>query len=1231
MSIQTNLSNEQNTFLSDSQADISVIKRSAFTKPFSYNPNEIITVKGVTKDSIESLGTAIISMIIDNIRIEHKFHIFDDTLNIPTDGIIGKDFLKTHHCCIDYGIMALVIRTPYGESKLKIRTEFENGDIYIPPRAEIFKLFHIKSATFPVVIKNQEIAPNVIIPTTIAYEPQTWIRVLNVSENPCTTNSNNIQYENLTQYDIYKVSKSQGTNVSEERKAKLRKNLRDKIPKHVRETLLKLCEDYADIFHLDGDKPTTNNFYSQNLNLSDSTPVFVKNYRLPQSQKEEIRAQVTKLLENDLIEHSQSPYNSPLLLVPKKSLDGTPKWRLCVDFRMLNRKLIPDKHPLPRMDDILDGLGRARYFSVIDLHSGFHQIPLEHESRPLTAFSTDFGMFQWTVLPFGINVAPSSFTRMMTLAFSGLEPNQAFIYMDDIIIIGFSEQNHLKNIHDIFETCRKFNLRINPLKCDFFKHEVDFLGHKCTANGLLPDQSKIHSIVNYPKPKDKAEAKRFVAMANYYRRFIKNFATLTKPLSELTRKRIEFKWSEQCEIAFQKLKNQISSPPILQYPKFEDNNEFILTVDASEIGCGGVLSQKSDDLPITFISRTFKQGEKNKPIIEKELLAVHFAITQLRPYLYGRKFTVRSDHKPLIYLYSLKNPSSKLTRIRLDLEEYNFVIEHIAGKNNVVADALSRVSIDDIKQVTEYEKHNIFTVNQSVSTALNQISIHEIKSIAKYNESNIYATTRSMSREQNRRNQNELPNENELIELPQPKAISELIGFDKKVPRIKISELLVHKNTGVIAQLKFNLYKNRKIIAKIEMQESVNDKLSLHTILSKLQCAADKINLNKIQWPLNDLIFKLCTEEEFKIACNKILKNLTISLIKPAIIINNEQEKGELLRKYHNDALYGGHAGRNRLYAQLKSKYYWKNMTKYVAEFIKNCKDCQLNKPRVKNQEELLITQTPQAPFDKVVIDTIGPFERSKNNNKYAVTMICDLTKYLVTAPIIDKSAKQVAKAIFEHFILKFGPMKEILTDRGTEYKNELMSEICNLMKINHNTSTAYRHQTVGTIERNHRVLNEYMRSYFDNDEWEKQIQYFTFCYNISKNTCFNFKFTPYELVYGKNVNISTDTFSQIMQPVYNIENYLGELKIRLKNAITAAREYVDKLKMRNKANYDKNSSPLNVNIGEQVLLEIEPYDKHSNKYAGPYEIIAIDGHNVIISVNGKFSTIHKDRIRKLD
>lgn len=183
----------------------------------------------------------------------------------------------------------------------------------------------------------------------------------------------------------------------------------------------------------------------------------------------------------------------------------------------------------------------------MDLYSGFHQIPLAKESRPCTAFSTDSGFYQWKVVPFGINIAPASFSRMMSIAFSGLAPQQAFIYMDDLIVIGISENQHLNNLKNVFEMCRKNNLKLNPLKCEFFKSEVTFLGHNCTSEGLKPDPKKIATIINYPRPENKEEVTRFCAVANYYRRFMQNFSTITYPLNRLRKKRVAFIWSDICE------------------------------------------------------------------------------------------------------------------------------------------------------------------------------------------------------------------------------------------------------------------------------------------------------------------------------------------------------------------------------------------------------------------------------------------------------------------------------------------------------------------------------------------------------------------------------------------------------------------------------------------------------------------------------------------------------------
>lgn len=289
----------------------------------------------------------------------------------------------------------------------------------------------------------------------------------------------------------------------------------------------------------------------------------------------------------------------------------------------------------------------------------------------------------------------------MQIAFSGLPPDHAFLYIDDVIVIGRSEAHHLHNLREVFQMFRQRNLKINPSKCQFFRKEVTFLGHLCTEHGVKPDPNKIDAVRKYPTPKSKDDVRRFVAFANYYRRFIRNFAGIAHFFTKLTRKRVNFKWTAESEAAFQTLKNHLIEPPILTYPDF--SKPFIITVDSSDFAAGGVLSQEVDghDLPISFISKTYTSGEKNKSIVEKELLAIYFAIKAFRPYIYGTTFIVKSDHKPLIYLYKLKEPMSKLLRIRLDLDEYDFEVVYIKGKENVVADALSRISSTDLRNLTE--------------------------------------------------------------------------------------------------------------------------------------------------------------------------------------------------------------------------------------------------------------------------------------------------------------------------------------------------------------------------------------------------------------------------------------------------------------------------------------------------------------------------------------------------
>ena len=452
----------------------------------------------------------------------------NDSFNIPSDGILGKDFIKGVKCNISYEDMTISFYLGNKLVTIDILSGPINNTVVLPPRSESIRKFNLKEGTGHQLINSQEIRPGVFVARTIVDRQDTYVKVLNTNETPIVLPNNILSHESLERYFVYSANE---VRKDIDRTSRLIELIKIKTPSHVGDVLFDLIKKYNDIFALDSDKLSVNNFYEQKLQLKDNTPVFSKNYRLPETQKQEVNKQVDKLLNDDLIENSVSDYNSPVILVPKKSNNGEKKWRMCIDYRLLNKKLIPDKYPLPRIDDILDELGRAKYFSILDLYSGFHQIPLEKSSRKLTSFSTQRGSFQWKVLPFGLNVAPNSFARMMNIAFSGLEPQQAFLYMDDIIVIGCSLKHHRNNLESIFNICRRYNLKLNPYKCEFYRNEVLFLGHKCTDKGILPNEEKIEALKKYPIPLNKDEVRSFVAMVNYYRRFIKNFAELARPLN----------------------------------------------------------------------------------------------------------------------------------------------------------------------------------------------------------------------------------------------------------------------------------------------------------------------------------------------------------------------------------------------------------------------------------------------------------------------------------------------------------------------------------------------------------------------------------------------------------------------------------------------------------------------------------------------------------------------------
>ena len=460
------------------------------------------------------------------------------------------------------------------------------------------------------------------------------------------------------------------------------------------EILKSLIRKYPSVFSSDDDPPSVTPFYYHTIHL-DSTPKPKKPYVIPACFHEKVQKQIQEMIQYGIIRPSRSPFHSPLVPVVKK--DG--KIRLCVDFRNLNNNIVSDSYPLPNINNILHNLGKGTIFTCLDLKQGYHQIPLTEESKALTAFIAPGGLFEYNVMPMGLKDSPSAFSRIISQVLVGLTGNNTHVYMDDIIIQGKNLQDHVSNLEKVLSRLQEARLTLKLSKCEFFKNSVKYLGHIVSAEGLKAQPEKIEVIQNMIRPKTVKQLQSFLGMANYYRKFIRDFSDIAAPLTKLTggkandkKNKRQIAWNEEAEAAFIKLKEALAEKVTLSFPDL--SKSFFLTTDASNIAIGGVLQQKDENnhlRPLTFFSRKLNQSEMNYSTIEKEALAIIYGLKINRSLCLGFPIIIHTDHRPLTWLLTTSSANSRIARWQMMVAEYDIQIKFIPGKENTVADCLSRL------------------------------------------------------------------------------------------------------------------------------------------------------------------------------------------------------------------------------------------------------------------------------------------------------------------------------------------------------------------------------------------------------------------------------------------------------------------------------------------------------------------------------------------------------------
>lgn len=1029
-----------------------------------------------------------------------KFYVYD--VDNRYDGLIGMDLMTRLNADLSFkdkilktnGVNIPMIYSTDPEFRLEPRTEHR---VKLPVNQKDgyaildYKQFH-EGIRMPTAIVKCE---NYLASTVIQNATSLEMTLIITSPFKVTYFSNECVVNNLTDLTDVEMDSLLTDN--------LKKLRLDHLNQEECDLISKLCHEYKDIFYCEELPLTFTNQVKHNIRTTNEDPIYIKPYRQGPAQAEEIKRQVEKLLKDNVIRESHSPWSAPVHLVPKKAdASGQVKYRMVVDYRRLNEITIDDKYPLPNICDLLDKLGKSNYFTTLDLASGYHQIEISDTEK--TAFSTQNGHYEFLRMPFGLKTAPATFQRTMDNVLRGLQGIHCMVYLDDILIYSSGILEHIQRLRSVFDRLRQTNLKVQLDKSEFLRKEVQYLGHTLTKDGLRPNNDKIQAVLNYPLPRTQTEIKRFLGFVGYYRRFIKDFSKITQPLSACLKKGKKVLTDQKYIEAFEKCKELLIHAPILQYPDM--NKPFVLTTDASEVAIGAVLSQGpiGSDKPIAYASRTLTDTEKRYSTIERELLAIVWATKHFRPYLYGHKFDIYTDHRPLVWLYQLKEPNSKLTRWRLRLQEYDFNVIFKNGKQNVTADALSRIrlnalrggdDLDNSSMIVNIDKQKDMT-RQSTDGSTT-ISISDSERTATASPISIPETEAVLDKSPHY----PIPSESSSIQTVHSAQDLESSGIPI------LNEAIDTKPNQILV---FSWFRN-----EIQVKDLSRDKQKILEVFLPLH------NYNLITGFLKDYIkpkikyFIYFENQELR----KDFSNIIISLFKKDVVkfyectervvyVEDEQEQRAVVIKLHEGKTC--HRGISETIKRIRRNYYWPNLFETVSAIINSCERCKTSKyDRQPIKPLLQLTQTQHAPFQEIFIDLFSI------ESKYYLTLIDAFSKLGQAIEIPSRSTPEVVRALMKYFSF-YGIPQKISSDPGTEFNSELLRELTDLHKIKLHIGTPNNPNSMGLIERFHSTIIEIYRLAKYEKKFTDAASVMTYAVMAYNNTIHSTTdLTPFEAAFG--------------------------------------------------------------------------------------------------------------------
>uniref|UniRef100_A0A3P9ITK5 Gypsy retrotransposon integrase-like protein 1 n=1 Tax=Oryzias latipes TaxID=8090 RepID=A0A3P9ITK5_ORYLA len=952
------------------------------------------------------------------------------------------------------------------------------------------------------------------------------------------------------------------------------------------------------------------------IKLLDQTPFKHRARPIHPKDLEAVRNHLRDLLEAGVIRESESSFSSPIVVVRKKTGDV----RLCIDYRKLNIQTIKDAYALPNLEESFAALHGSKWFSVLDLKSGYYQIEMAEEDKEKTAFVTPLGFWEWNRMPQGVTNAPSTFQRLMEKCMGDLHLREVLVFIDDLIVFSASLEEHERRLLCVLNRLKEFGLKLSPDKCKFFQTNVRYLGHVVSERGVETDPEKISTLKSWPVPRNLKELRSFLGFAGYYRRFIKDYATIAKPLNHLTRgyppvcakikgkgqagnyldPKLSFgeRWTPDCQNAFTSLIAKLTSAPVLGFANPKE--PYILHTDASTTGLGAVLYQEQEGRlrVIAYASRGLSQSESRYPAHKLEFLALKWSVTEkFHDYLYGASFTVVTDSNPLTYVLTSAKLDAASHRWLAALSTYSFKLQYRAGRHNVDADALSRRThqgaVDEDQTCQEPELVQHLTEQQCQTGDVGELSPDVVDAIC----NSCLLRTKSDSPHCNVALIESLSVATGAV----PDSYEEdFYGFPLIPPLSREAIRAEQQSDSAIREVIHQLITGEKIppLVREELPE-----------LPFLLREWNRLELD------DGILYRKRRQED-----TYVLQLVLPPNLRPAV-----------LKALHNDM---GHMGVERTLDLVRQRFFWPRMAADVDQTIKTCDRCVRRKALPERAAPLVNIRTCR-PLELLCMDFLS-LEPDSANTKDILVLTDHFTKFSVAIPTPNQKAKTVAKCLWEEFIVHYGIPERLHSDQGPDFESKLIKELCEVAGITKTRTTPY-HPRGNPVERFNRTLLNMLGTLEakQKSKWREYMKPLVHAYNCTRNEVTGF--TPYELLFGRSPRLPVDlAFGLPVRdpPSVSHSEYVKNLRSRLEESYKLASQNSLKSNEKNKRRFDQRVIPCSLEVGDRVLVRnVRLRGKHKLEDKWEHDVYVVTkraGNLPVYTIkpetkDGPSRTLHRD------